>query len=351
MVGSPLQSWSEALCKPRLVSLQANLVLATFPVMKILPARHIIDAAVRAGTLGAGGQVIESSSGNFSLGLAIVCREAGINLHVVSDPAIDQRMQNRLHDLGASLTIITRAEHAGGYQKARLQAVDDFLSRNPEALWTRQYDNPLNPESYADFARQLRELLGERLIIVASVGSGGSSVGVARHLRERDPSTMLVGVDTFGSVLFGLPNGPRELRGLGNSIMPLNLDHSQFDEVHWLDAATGYGATRQLHRQHAVFGGPTSGASWWVACEVARRYPQRMVVAIGPDDGERYLDTVFSDAWMGQRGFACASSVTSPATCESLAQVALTQRWAMLDWKRRTLLEVAACDSLRSHLP
>jgi cysteine synthase A len=124
---------------------------------------------------------------------------------------------------------------------------------------------------------------------------------------------------------------------LGNTIMPRNLEHSQFDEVHWLDGLTGYGATRLLHQRHAVFGGPTTGATWWVAKEVAARFPDRMVVAIGADDGERYLDTAFDDDWLHKQGFTCGEPKMRPVTCESLAQVSQTLHWAMLHWRRRTL--------------
>lgn len=349
MMPSVFHSWSDALCTPRCVQLASNLALAAFAVMKIVPARHIISSALREGRLSAGGQVVESSSGNFSLGLAIVCREAGLALHVVSDPAIDRRMRNRLHDLGATLTIITRAEHAGGYQRARLQAVDEFLQQHPGALWTRQYDNPLNPAAYAEVAAQLRQRFGTRLVIVAAVGSGGSAVGLARTLRSLDTDVLLVGVDTFNSVLFGLPDGPRQLRGLGNTIMPRNLDHAQFDEVHWLDGATGYAATRLLHRQHAVFGGPTTGAAWWVAKQAAQRFADRMVVVIGADDGERYLDTAFDDDWLHQQGFSGDVPPLQPSACESLAQVGRTARWAMLSWQRRTLESVQGEVTPASH--
>src|SRR5260370_41266984 len=124
--------------------------------------------------------------------------------------------------------------------------------------------------------------------------------GTTGYLRELFPELHAVGIDTFGSVLFGQPDGPRQLRGLGNSLLPKNLDHTIFDEIHWVSAAEAYLATRMLHRQTSLFCGGTSGAAWMVASQWAKRNPKAKVVCIFPDDGYRYLDSIYQDEYLAE---------------------------------------------------
>src|ERR1700678_79105 len=106
--------------------------------------------------------------------------------------------------------------------------------------------------------------------LIGPVGSGGSMCGTTAGLRADNSQVVAIGVDTPGSVLFGQPDQIRELRGLGTGVLPGNLDHTMFDEVHWCPAGVAYRETRLLHRRHALFHGPTSGAAmavarWWSA--------------------------------------------------------------------------------------
>ena len=116
----------------------------------------------------------------------------------------------------------------------------------------------------------------------------------------------MIGVDTHRSVIFGQTDagGGRALRGLGNSLMPPNVDHTTFDVVHWVGAAEAFRATRQLHREHALFMGPTSGAAYLVADRWARENPDALAAVVLPDEGYRYQDTVYDDAWLQEQGAA-----------------------------------------------
>ncbi|MBY3517401.1 pyridoxal-phosphate dependent enzyme [Rhizobium laguerreae] len=163
--------------------------------------------------------------------------------------------------------------------------MQEVLNANPDAYWTKQYDNPDNPLSYSLVAERLAESVGQVDCLVGSVGSVGSMSGTARFLRDVFPALHVSGGDTHGSVLFGQPDGLRTLRGLGNSIVPNNLDHSQFDDVHWVTAIEALTALRKLHVQHGLFMGPTSGASILVADWVARTSPDNIVVAILAGEG------------------------------------------------------------------
>jgi cysteine synthase A len=176
--------------------------------------------------------------------------------------------------------------------------------------------------------------------VVGTVGSGGSTGGMAAFLRLVCPRMQLVGVDTPNSVLFGPADGPRLLRGLGSSIHPRNVDPANFDDVHWVGAATAFHATRRLHQRHGLFMGGTSGAAWLVAQWYAQRNPGATVVALLPDQGWRYLDTVYDDRWLQQHGVLLTELPGAPTEVQHPDEV--SGEWTRLAWRRRSLAQVTA---------
>jgi len=164
--------------------------------------------------------------------------------------------------------------------------------------------------------------------------------GTARMLLTLFPQMKVVGVDTHGSVLFGLKESSRVLRGLGNSIIPENLDHRLFDEVHWVSAAEAYHMTRRLYREHAMFHGGTSGATYLAARWWARRHPERTVVALFPDTGHRYLHSIYDDHWLAEQELLLEQVPEQPLEAETLYEVG-DDRWTRLEWGQRTLDETS----------
>lgn len=329
----------DALMLPRLVRLRHNLVGLAFPLMKLLPARFIIRKAVETGALPPGGLIAETTSGTFGLALAIVARLHGHPLTLVSDPAIDAPLQRRLEDLGATVRIVREPGPSGGFQQARLDVLERVLQQNAASFCPRQYSNPHNPESYAACAEQVADAIGTIDCLVGTVGSGGSMCGLSSYLRLLFPGLLAIGVDTHGSVIFGQPDagGRRLLRGLGNSLMPPNVDHRTFDWVHWVGAPEAFRATRQLHREHALFLGPTSGAAYLVADWWARKNPAAMVAVMFPDEGYRYQDTVYDDQWLAAKGVSLETLPREPAEWNQPHDG--SEGWSCLHWRRRRLAE------------
>lgn len=328
-------SVSGSLVHPNLIQLRPGLVAASFRLMKLVPAKYIIEKAIATGQLDPGMPVLETSSGTFAMGIGIVCAEKRIPFHIVSDAAIDERLQARLRQLGGRVQIVGADASGSNVQTLRLEALQEQLSDNPGGFWPRQYDNPDNQRAYRAFAAQLIRTLGRDLVVVGTVGSGASTCGTIKALRETAPSTQLVGVDTFGSVLFGQPVGKRALRGLGNSIHPGNLDHACFDEVHWVAPAEVYLSTRRLHADHGLYCGPTSGAAFMVAEWVrAQRADGKTVVFIAPDEGHRYVDSVYDDAWLRAQGPGEGALATEPVRASDPASA--SGPWARFEWDRRS---------------
>jgi cysteine synthase A len=129
------------------------------------------------------------------------------------------------------------------------------------------------------------------------------------------------------------------LRGLGNSLLPKNLDHTAFNEVHWVTAGEAYTATRLLHRQTSLFRGGTSGAAWMVARYWAEKHPRKKVVCLFPDDGTRYVHDIYSDDYMGRNGY-WQELPTGPDFVSSPGQA--VGRWTAMDWGRRHYAETVA---------
>jgi cysteine synthase len=331
---------SDAMLLPQLIRIKANLVVAKFELMKILPAKHIVELGIKNNTINPEIPVVETSSGTFALSLGIVCAELGIPFFIISDPAIDSVLEKRLIQLGGKVQILSEAVAKDNPQEMRLRALKDYISNNP-SYWTQQYDNLENQNSYASLSEYLIQELGSDFTLVGGVGSGGSTCGTIKKIRETRPNVRLVGVDTFGSVLFGLPNQKRILRGLGNSIMPKNLCHHYFDEVHWVSANDSFYHTKKLHQDKALFCGPTTGAAYQVANWIAEKNPDEMVVFISADTGHRYHDTVYNDDWLKKNNLFLS---VDKEPVEVSHPINVGMNWSCFRWNRRYYDEVMRLD-------
>lgn len=334
---------------PRIVRLGKGLFGASFFLMKLLPARFMLERAAERGQLKPGATICESSSGTFGLALAMLAAQRGYRLILVSDWALDRHLHRRLIELGAEVTIVDKPAASGGLQQARLERLECFLRDVPDSYWPSQYYNPDNPLSYAKLAEQLIDRIGRPDCLVGPVGSGGSMCGTSRFLRTLFPELHAVGVDTPNSVLFGQPSGRINLSGLGGNILPSNVDHSQFDEVHWLTPAEAFHATHELHRTHGLFMGPTSGAAYRVGEWWSRNHPGKTVVAIFPDEGHRYVETVYDQKWLGT-----IAGWPGPIREEPMAVAAPTDpmpEWSRFMWNRRSLKEVLSHGGVTSEEP
>lgn len=326
---------SETMKYPRIVRLRPNLHAVVFELLKIVPAKYVIENAIASGRIQPSTVVAETSSGTYALGMAIVCAENNLRFAVYSDPAIDADLQRRLEDLGGVVHIV-KADPTENPQTKRLEELHAFLECN-DAFWPQQYDSGENRKAYHEVAHYVAASLGKPFELVGTVGSGGSTCGLIEGLRQRDPSTRLIGVDTFSSVLFGLPNGKRILRGLGNSIHPKNLIHAYYDDVHWLDHHVAYAHTRRLHQENSIFAGPTSGAAYAVADFMARTNPERNFAFVAADSGHRYMRSVYAEPIpRASMTVDDAAPVLVDGPCD------VSGPWNCMTWGRRTLEAVTA---------
>lgn len=321
-----------------------NLFGAFFWLMKITVAFQMLKDA-QPGT-----RLVESTSGTMGFGLALTCHAMGFPLTLVGDPSIDPALKNLMEEVfGADVHIVTERRAVGGYQVPRLRFLNKILSENPNAFWTRQYDNPSNADAYRDPAAAIHQAFAAAGVhvdyLVAPVGSGGSISGITRFLRAAGHPAHAVAVDTHGSVLFGQRDGPRPLRGLGNSIHPLNLDYELIDTVHWVQADHAFCSTRQLFAEFGLDRGPTTGAAYFVARYLARLHPGSCVLFLSPDRAERYLSTVYSRSFCESHGLWTEDLPDAPAVVSEPSRAGTG--WQCYSWNRKKLTDIIPASAIR----
>ncbi|NPE54349.1 cysteine synthase family protein [Dickeya dadantii] len=335
---SSLRKNGECLVKelPDVHKLGHNFYCASFPLMKLLPARYILDTAEKNNELNPGDTIVESTSGTFGLALALLCAERGYKLVLVGDSAIDSYLMSRLKTLGARIDIIDKeVEEREGPQKARLDRVNQIIV-SENAFWTKQYFNEGNIASYRAVSGLIAEKVGHVDYLCGTVGTGGSMSGTSIGLRETNPDLKTIGIDTHNSVLFGHKNGKRLLRGLGNSIIPGNIRYEEFEDIHWVSAREAFISTREIYRRYGLFMGGTSGAAYLVANWYARNNSDKVTVALFPDEGHRYFDTIYNDEWMNTvPGWGSAQFKSFEPKKVTVPDAELTS-WSMFHWGRKS---------------
>jgi cysteine synthase A len=324
----------DAMSRPQMIRLRTNLFCARFPLIKVVPARHIIRQALRSGALKPGGHVIETSSGTFAMALAMVCRIEGLRSTVICDPAIDETLKRRIEALGTRIFMVREPLAEGGYQGARLEVLAGMLEEDPKAYWPRQYHNPENRNAFLGVADEIQRTIGPPDILVGAVGSGGTMSGLSQFLRRRSPEMKAVAIDSYGSILFGQPDRKRLIRGAGSSIMFDNVVHESFDEIHWMTAGEAFFAAREFYSETAMFMGATSGAAVTVGRWLARNDPDRTVVAILPDEGHRYQSMFYDDEWIARQNVILTPPAPDPVEITHPRHGGPV--WTRLNWGRRS---------------
>ncbi|MGE0284220.1 MAG: PLP-dependent cysteine synthase family protein [Rhizobiaceae bacterium] len=333
---TPDIDYFRALETPRLASLAPNLVAAAFPLMKLMPARYILDRAAAKGRVKSGSHVVETTSGTFGMAVALLAAARSYRLTLVTASSlIDAKYRARLERIGATVAALDDPR-GDGNQPGRLEHVQRVLRDEPGCFWTRQYDSPGNWLAYARLADLLIRSIGKIDCLVGCIGTGGSLCGTGRFLRTVFPHLTIVAVDTHYSILFGQPVGRRMLRGLGNSVLPANVRHELVDDVHWVGAYLAYQTAHRLLREHGLFMGPTSGAAALVCQWVAEKRPDARVAVIMPDEGHRHADTVYNDDWLATLpGWPC-QHMQEPETLAAIEPRAEWE-WTRFAWARRSL--------------
>jgi N-(2-amino-2-carboxyethyl)-L-glutamate synthase len=268
--------------------------------IKLKAASEMVEAADRAGVLGPESVLVESSSGNLGVALSVIAASQGRRFVCVTDSRCNLSARLLMEALGSEVHVISEPDATGGFLGARLDYVRALCAADDRYIWLNQYTNPGNWQAhYRTTAPAIARQFPRLDVLFIGSGTTGTLMGCARYFREGHRPVRVVAVDSVGSVTFGGPPGRRMIPGLGASVRPPLLDESYVDEVVRVEEADTVRACHRLARRGFLFGGSTgtvvSGAIGWLARHGS---PGSTAVAIAPDLGERYLDTIYQTNWV-----------------------------------------------------
>ena len=271
--------------------------------MKDRPARYIVEQGLRDGSLRPGMRLVESTSGNLGIALAMAAGLHGLSFTAVVDPKTAATNLRLLKLYGADVEMVTEPDDSGGYLHTRIRRARELVASHPDALLVNQYANDRNWRSYHDTAGEeiLTAVDGPIDYLVAAVSTTGSIQGIARRLRQENPHLRVVAVDAVGSVIFGAEPGPRQLPGFGASRVPEILNPDEIDEVLYIPDAESVAGCRRLLATEKIFGGGSCGAVVaGLEHLISRLREPARIATLLPDRGERYLDLVYDDDWVAE---------------------------------------------------
>jgi 2,3-diaminopropionate biosynthesis protein SbnA len=268
--------------------------------IKLKAATVMVAAAERDGVLKPGSILVESSSGNLGVALSILAASKGYQFLCVTDSRCNLSTRRLMEALGSHVHIIAEPDPVGGFLGARIDFVRALCAIDDRYVWLNQYTNPGNwMAHYLTTAPAIARQFPGLDVLFVGAGTTGTLMGCARYFSEWHRQVRVVAVDSVGSVAFGGAPGRRMIPGLGTSIRPPLLDESYLDDLVRVEEADTIRACHRMARSGFLFGGSTgtvvSGAMDWLARHDTR---ELTAVAIAPDLGERYLDTIYQTNWL-----------------------------------------------------
>ena len=273
-------------------------------------ATRMIEAAEASGELKPGGTIVEPTSGNTGVGLAMVAQQRGYKCVFVCPDKVSEDKQNVLRAYGAEVVVCPTAvapEHPDSYYN-----VSDRLVREIDGAWKpNQYANENNPRSHYETTGPeiWQQTDGKITHFVAGVGTGGTISGIGKYLKEQNPDVQVIGADPAGSVYSGGTGRPYLVEGVGEDFWPTTYDRDIADRIIEVSDADSFQFTRRLAREEAMLVGGSSGMAAFAAVQLAKELddPDAVIVVLLPDSGRGYLGKVFNDEWLAQYGFLPAS--------------------------------------------
>jgi cystathionine beta-synthase len=287
--------------------------------VKDRPAITMLDAAEADGLLVRGGTIVEPTSGNTGVGLAMVAAVRGYHcIFTVPDKVAEEKRQ-LLRAFGAEVVVCPTTvppDHPESYYSV----ADRLTAETPGAFQPNQYRNPANPASHETTTGPeiWRQTAGRVTHFVAGVGTGGTISGVGRYLKSRNPAVQIIGADPEGSIYSGGGGRPYLVEGIGEDFWPGTYDASTVDRIVAVSDRDSFLTARRVTREEGILVGGSTGTAVWAALDVGKTLgPDDVVVVLIPDSGRGYLSKIYDDAWMADHGFVRAQGATAEAVLAS----------------------------------
>jgi len=244
--------------------------------------------------------IVESSSGNLGVALSLVCAIKGYKFICVTDPNATRANIRGMELYGAKVIVIEERDTAGGYLENRFDTIDRILQSEPNAVWLNQYDNIANKNVHAEqTANEIAREFDKVDWLFVGAGTTGTLAGVSERLRHEFPRIKVVAVEPVGSVTFGGAPGPRNIPGIGTSLRPKLADLVNPDRVVAVEEGKTIEACLSFVRDYHLLVGGSTGTVLAAVQQLAPEFALGdTIVAISPDLGEKYLDTIYNPAWV-----------------------------------------------------
>jgi cystathionine beta-synthase len=273
--------------------------------VKDRPALRMVDVAEHEGILTPGGTIVEPTSGNTGVGLAIVAARRGYRCIFTMPDKIAEEKRALLRAYGAEVVICPSSvepDHPESYYSVARR----LTAETPGAWSPNQYTNPANPEAHRRTTGPeiWKQTAGRITHFVASIGTGGTISGIGRYLKSRNPAIQVIGADPEGSVYSGGGGRPYLVEGIGEDFWPDAYDRTVADRVVMVSDRDSFLTARRVTREEGILAGGSCGTAVWAALEIGRDLgPDDVVVVLLPDSGRGYLSKVYNDGWMADHGF------------------------------------------------
>ena len=260
--------------------------------IKDRPALNMIEKAEQEGLINKDTIIIEPTSGNTGIGLAMVCAIKGYKMILTMPETMSLERRKLLQAYGAELVL---TDGAKGMQGAVDKAIE-LSQKYPNSFIPQQFDNPANPDAHIKTTAEeiWRDTDGKVDVIIAGVGTGGTITGIAKGLKRHNPNIKTIAVEPDSSqVLAGKPAGSHKIQGIGANFVPKNFDYNVVDEIIPVSDEDAIETARKFAKEEGILCGISSGAAMYVAIDISKRpeYKNKMIVVILPDLGERYLSS------------------------------------------------------------
>ena len=260
--------------------------------IKDRPALNMIEKAEQKGLINKDTIIIEPTSGNTGIGLAMVCAIKGYKMILTMPETMSLERRKLLQAYSAELVL---TDGAKGMQGAVDKAIE-LSQKYPNSFIPQQFDNPANHDAHIKTTAEeiWRDTDGKVDVIIAGVGTGGTITGIAKGLKRHNPNIKTIAVEPDSSqVLAGKPAGSHKIQGIGANFVPKNFDYNVVDEIIPVSDEDAIETARKLAKEEGILCGISSGAAMYAAIEISKRpeYKNKMIVVILPDLGERYLSS------------------------------------------------------------
>lgn len=263
------------------------------------PAFNILRLAIQAGEITPQSTIVESSSGNFAISLAGICKFLGLKFIAVVDPNINEMNERILSLVCHEVVKVKKRDPTGGFLLTRLEMVHKLCRKHPFSFWPNQYGNVNNPMAYyTGMGDELKPYLDEVDHVFAAVSTGGAMKGISMRVKKENPSIVVHAVDVEGSVIFNNVPRARRFSGLGSSMQPEHLKDALIDEVSIVSEDEIVAGCHELLSEFALFCGASSGAVMAAVSNAIKEkgYQNQRILCILADSGLTYMESVFSPA-------------------------------------------------------